>query len=186
MLKGKRVTLRAMCKEDVPLMHRYGQDLELEVLGGGDPPTPKTLEAAQTLYDDKIAKDESGGDFAIVADDKVIGFCGLFRFNWTHRHCELGIGIGDRDYWSKGYGRESIGLLLEYAFVHRNLNKVCLSTHSENLRAMACYRASGFIEEGRLRSQLWSAGKFVDEVDMGILKEEWEKRSESGNLTQIS
>ena len=44
--------------------------------------------------------------------------------------------------------------------------------------AAACYRASGFIEEGRLRSQLWSAGKFVDEVDMGILKEEWEKRSE--------
>ena len=173
MLKGKRVTLRATRREEMESLHQFGQDLELEILGGGDPPHPQTLESCQSAYDEHTSKEKQGGFFTIVADEKVIGFAGIFNFNHTNRNCDLGIGIGDRDYWSKGYGRETIGLLLDYAFTHRNLNRVHLTTHSENPRAIACYRASGFKEEGRLRSHVWSAGKFIDEVHMGILKEEW-------------
>ena len=173
MLKGKRVTLRATRREEMEIVHQFGQDLELEILGGGDPPHPQTLEAVQSFYDEHTTKEKQGGFFTIIADEKVIGFAGIFNFNSTNRNCDLGIGIGDRDYLSKGYGRETIGLLLDYAFTHRNLNRVHLATHNENPRAIACYLASGFVEEGRLRSHVWSAGKFVDEVHMGVLRDEW-------------
>ena len=64
-------------------------------------------------------------------------------------------------------------LLLDYAFRHRNLNRVALRTHSENERAMRCYRACGFVEEGRLRRSIWIDGRYVDGVLMGILRDEW-------------
>jgi RimJ/RimL family protein N-acetyltransferase len=172
MLKGDRVTLRALRRDDVEQMRQSANDVELELLGG-DPPRPQSVEVIQAWYDEKIAKDNKDSvNFAIEADGKYIGFCGLWRFDLTAQTCELGIGIGDRDYWGRGYGREAIGLLLDYAFRLRNQRRVWLTTSSDNERALRCYRACGFVEEGRLRAHLWSGGRYVDQVIMGILREE--------------
>jgi RimJ/RimL family protein N-acetyltransferase len=96
------------------------------------------------------------------------------------RVCELGVEINDRDYWSQGYGREVVRLLLRYAFEHHHIHRVWLNTHSENERAMRCYRACGFVEEGRLRQHLWIAGRYVDRVIMGVLRDE--VRYEDANI----
>ncbi len=178
MLTGERVTLRPFRREDMETMCRFGNDVEVELLGGGDPPLPQTLEAWQRWYDEKIvaeAPKKEALNFAIEADGKMIGSCGLWRFNHTDRTCHLGIAIGDREYWSRGYGREAIGLLLQCGFRLHNFRKVCLNTSSDNVRAQRCYRACGFVEEGRLRQQLWRNGRYEDEVHMGIFADEWEK-----------
>ena len=66
-------------------------------------------------------------------------------------------------------------LLLDYAFRLRNLRKVWLSTNSDNERAIRAYLACGFVEEGRLRQHVWSNGQYLDEVRMGVLRDEWEQ-----------
>lgn len=180
MLKGERLTLRAREREDLPRLYQFINDLEVELLGGGDPPRPHSLASLQAQYDEdsKLAKPDPHvlSDFAIEADGKFIGSCGLWRYRPTSGVCELGIGIGDREYWGRGYGREAIGLLLDYAFRIRNVRRVCLNTSSANERALRCYRACGFVEEGRLRQHEWSGGQYVDEVHMGILRDEYERR----------
>ncbi len=178
MLIGERVTLRPLRRDDMETLLRFSNDVELELLGGGDPPKPHTLEAWQSWYDENMVKDadkKSDMSFAIEADGKMIGHCGLWRFNSTNRTCCLGIGIGDRAYWSRSYGREGVGLLLDCAFRLHNQRKVCLDTSDDNVRAQRCYKACGFVEEGRLRQQLWRGGQYVDEIHMGILEEEWRK-----------
>ena len=67
--------------------------------------------------------------FAIEADGKYIGGCGLFHFEWTARTCEVGIGIGDAAYRGRGYGRDALRVLLAYAFRLRNLRKVWLGVN---------------------------------------------------------
>ena len=177
MLHGARITLRAITKADMPTFLKYGNDVEVELLGGGDPPKPGTIEGWEKWYDDHVAKDNKDSvNFGIEADGKLLGMCGIWRFNHYSNTCVLGITIGDREYWGKGYGREAMRLLLDYAFRIRNFRKVCLDTSSSNERAIRCYLACGFVEEGRLRPQLWSDGKYVDEVHMGLLKDEWERR----------
>ena len=54
-----------------------------------------------------------------------------------------------------------------------NMHRVWLTTHSENERAIRCYKACGFIEEGRMRQHLYVRGHYVDRVVMGILREEF-------------
>ena len=84
------------------------------------------------------------------------------------------IGIGDKAYWGRGYGRDALRTLLDYAFRLRNFRRVHLTVNSTNERAMRAYRACGFVEEGRLRQHVWSDGCYIDLVHMGLLRDEWE------------
>lgn len=168
MFKGERVTLRATTREDMHRQWEFENDPEMWFWDGGTP-RPTTMEAVFAHFDQNK---DTGSDveFAIEADGKYIGHCGLHSFEDAARHCELSVEIGDREYWGKGYGRETVAMLLDYAFKHRNMTRVWLQTHSENERAIRCYRACGFVEEGRLRQHIWIDGRYVDRVIMGVLK----------------
>jgi RimJ/RimL family protein N-acetyltransferase len=174
MLRGEKVILRALNRDDLPRVWQFNNDLEVELAGGGDPPMPQSLERLQADFDREAAK--GGRDnayFAIEADGTVIGNCGLRDFSETDRTCELGISIGDKAYWGKGYGRDAVRLLVDYAFRYRNMRKVFLRVWGNNERGIRAYRAVGFVEEGRLRRHVWSDGQYVDLVYMGILRDEW-------------
>lgn len=156
--------------------------------GGGDPPMPQSLERLEGEFDENAKKGgRDGTHFAIEADGKLIGQCGLYgfdEFRGTAHRCELGIAIGDKDYWGKGYGREAISLLIDYAFTHWNMQRVGLQTMSTNERAIRSYRAVGFVEEGRLRRHVWSNGNYGDTVCMSILREEWQARKNTEQEVQ--
>lgn len=175
MLRGPRVELRAVNREDLPRICEFHNDVEIALLLADDP-VPRPLAYWENKFDQQ-AKAEHQDDawFGIWTDGKLIGETGLEGWDATSRNCELGIWIGDREYWGKGYGRETIRLLLDYAFRIRNQEKVWLTVNGDNERAYRCYRACGFVEEGRLRRQLWMKGQYIDYIYMGILREEWEK-----------
>jgi RimJ/RimL family protein N-acetyltransferase len=175
MLHGEHVKLRGLTREDLPRICEFNNDLAVELAGGGDPPYPQSLTRLQAEFDQEAAK--GGRDstrFVIEVDGTCIGHCALFNINPTARTCELGIGIGDKDYWGKGYGRDGVRVLLNYAFTYLNYRKVWLQVHGTNERALRAYRACGFIEEGRQRAHVWSNGAYDDLVLMGILREEWQ------------
>lgn len=174
MLAGPHVILRELRRDDLPRLLAFNNDLEVELAGGGDPPMPQQLERLVADFDrETAAGGRDDARFAIEVDGLFIGSCGLFNWQTTNRTAELGIGIGEKTLWGKGLGRETVGLLLLYAFQLRNLRRVWLRTHGANERAIHAYLAAGFVEEGRLRQQIWSNGQYHDEVVMGILRDDW-------------
>lgn len=174
MLYGKKVVLRPITHDDLPRLREFHNDLEVELASGGDPPTPRTLEALQKRFE-REAEDPPRlvTNFAIEADGKLVGNCGLFGIDETARHAELGITIGDREYWGHGYGREAVRMLLDYAFRLRNLRRVWLEVHAGNEPATRAYKSCGFVEEGRMREHVWLDGRYVDNIIMGVLRDEW-------------
>lgn len=174
MLKGERITLRAVERADLPALWQSANDLEIELLSGGDPPLPHSLAAIEKSFETRTADDkDSPCLFGIEVDGKLIGICDLRDFDHQARCCSLGIIIFERDYWGRGFGRESVELLAEYGFNHHNLHRIWLDAHATNERALRCYRACGFVEEGLLREHDWSNGSYVDLVMMGLLRSEW-------------
>ena len=175
MLKGEKVILRGVTRQDLPRLWEFNNDLAVELAGGGDPPMPQSLARLQADYEQEAARGgRDGARFAIEADGQCIGQCMLSNFNMTAQTCELGIAIGDKDYWGRGYGRDAVRVLLHYAFRLRSFRKVWLSVQGNNERAIRAYRACGFVEEGRLRQHVWSNGAYVDFVYMGVLRDEWQ------------
>lgn len=176
MLKGEKVILRALKREDLPRLLQFNNDIEVELAGGGDPPMPQSMDRLEADFNQQVGGGgRDGASFAIEADGQIIGTCGLFNFDQHAHTWELGIGIGDKNYWGKGYGREAVRLLVDYAFRYRNAGKVWLRVHGSNARAIRAYQVVGFVEEGRQRQHVWSNGRYDDLVLMGILRAEWEK-----------
>jgi RimJ/RimL family protein N-acetyltransferase len=108
-----------------------------------------------------------------LAEDKLIGELGLDVVNWPGRDAFVGLGIGETEYWSKGYGTDVMNVILRFAFTEINLRRVTLTVFEYNPRAIRSYEKAGFRHEGRLRRLLHREGRRWDELFMGILREEW-------------
>lgn len=176
MIKGEKVLLRAIEREDLPLLRAFNNDLAVELAGGGDPPMPQSMARVEADFEQQAGQGgRDGTSFAIEADGNFIGICALFNVDSVAHICELGITIGNKDYWGKGYGRETVSLLVDYGFCYHNYYKIWLRVHGVNERAQKAYQAVGFIEEGRLRAHVYSNGAYDDLVMMGILRDEWLK-----------
>ncbi len=107
--------------------------------------------------------------FAVeTLDGKHIGNCTYYDINETKSEAELGIMIGNRDYWDKGYGADTVTTLVNYIFRQTNLNRIYLKTLDSNTRAQKCFTKCGFIPNGHLVKDGFSF------VLMEIYREQWE------------
>ncbi|MBA3945973.1 MAG: GNAT family N-acetyltransferase [Herpetosiphonaceae bacterium] len=175
MLHGERVTLRPQELEDIKQLHLlFNREIDLVMCGYGNW-RPRPLGVMEHWFK-KDLDDGLQAQFLIEVDGKAIGEIGLhpWRLNRRDGTAELGIGIYDPEYISKGHGREALDLLLEWSFVNQNLRRLWLTTGATNERAIRSYRSCGFMEEGRLREEEWYDGEYADLVVMGLLRREWE------------
>jgi RimJ/RimL family protein N-acetyltransferase len=108
-----------------------------------------------------------------LAEDKLIGDLGLDVVDWSGRDAFVGLGIGEIEYWGKGYGTDVMNILLRFAFQEINLQRVTLTVFEYNPRAIRSYEKAGFQHEGRIRKILNKEGKRWDMLFMGILREDW-------------
>jgi RimJ/RimL family protein N-acetyltransferase len=174
-LKGDKVVLRPMREEDIARQHEFNQDPELYQLDCALPRV-SSWEMARAFYESRTRYDENIAPFALEADGTYIGYCSLMHLRHRYGNLELGIMIGDRAYWGRGYGRDAVRVLLDYGFRALGARRIALTTHAKNERAIRCYLACGFVEEGRPRQAVWVDGAYVDLVEMAILRGEWESR----------
>ncbi len=113
-----------------------------------------------------------------LKDDRLIGEIGLDEVRFSQGDASASIGLGEREFWGRGYGTDAMRLLLRYAFTELNLRRVSLDVFEYNPRAVRSYEKVGFKAEGRMRAMLNREGKRWDLVFMGILREEWERLEE--------
>jgi RimJ/RimL family protein N-acetyltransferase len=121
----------------------------------------------------KLSADDN--NFAIVAraDDRLLGNCGFHNIDLTNRRAEVGIFIGDKEYWGKGYGREALELLLDFGFNIRNLHSIMLAVREYNQRAIRCYEKIGFKKIGVRREAVFFGEQKADVIFMDILANEF-------------
>jgi RimJ/RimL family protein N-acetyltransferase len=108
-----------------------------------------------------------------LRDDRLIGEVSLDGVAWHHGDAFVGISIGERESWNKGYGTDAMRVILRYAFHELNLHRVTLNVFAYNHRAIRSYEKVGFQFEGRQREALHRDGRRWDILYMGILRSEW-------------
>ena len=173
MYVGEKVRLREYRREDVPIAMQYINDSEVKRLLNPGVPYLYTLEDETKWYEGLSAKNDVYS-FAIetLEESKYIGGCGINKIDWKNSITDIGIFIGDKEYWSKGYGTDTIKVLVKFIFDQMNINKVKLNVYEFNERALKCYEKCGFKKEGTLRQEIFRDGKYHDQYVMSILRNE--------------
>ncbi len=171
-----RLRLRAVIREDLPIFARWFSDVE--VLQYLSRVWPHSVEDEEEWFQKVRQRPIWERPFAIDVREgkgwKLIGNMGLNRIDWINRSAILGIAIGEKDYWDRGYGTEAVQAMLALAFDILNLNRVELEVFDFNVRARKSYEKAGFRLEGRRRQVRYLSGRYHDVLVMGILRHEWE------------
>ena len=180
-LQGKRVRLRPIEELDLPLFIRWLNDPDVRYwLSMADGPE-FTLESEQEWYEEMRADPWRLVWCIETEDGQPIGNLGLHGIEETHGRATLGIAIGEKDFWGRGYGTEAIRQVLRYAFTELGLRRITLGTDEDNARGIRCYEKCGFVREGLLRGHRLRHGEPVNEVVMAVLREEWERGAREGS-----
>ena len=109
--------------------------------------------------------------FAIeTRDGKHIGNIGYYDIDETKGEAEVGIMIGNRDYWDKGYGADTVTTMVDHIFRQTNLNRIYLKSLDWNTRAHKCFQKCGFTPCGHLVKDGFSF------VLMEINRNQWQQR----------
>jgi RimJ/RimL family protein N-acetyltransferase len=108
----------------------------------------------------------------VIDAGRFIGHVRLHNVSEQDKRAALAIGIDDPSCLGKGFGTETVKLVLSYAF-GSGFHRISLRVLSGNARAIACYRKCGFVEEGREREAALVNGSWQDDVIMGLLDREF-------------
>ena len=146
-IEGKLIRIREKRVEDIPDEYAWRVDEELSRL---DATRPLTMS-----YDDflKYSKEEMqftnfrSKRLAVETIEGVhIGNVMYYDLNMRNAETELGIMIGNKEYWGKGYGTDIVKTLLKHLFEDLKLERVYLHTLAWNYRAQSSFSKSGFRE----------------------------------------
>ncbi|WP_058487048.1 GNAT family N-acetyltransferase [Defluviitalea phaphyphila] len=169
---GNKCYLSPINIEDYKEYTKWANDMEVS-LGLSFPARVTTEEAEKEMLEQLIKREYT---FSIIdkESDNLIGNIGFSKIDKIHQVGQIGIFIGNKDYWGKGYGKEAVNLILDFGFSILNLHNIYLRVFEFNKSAIKCYKRVGFKEVGRIREAKKIAGKRYDEIYMDILANEYE------------
>lgn len=137
------IKLRKIKKSDLPFFLKWWKDEDLIALTSGnfDEPEEKLPE-----YFFKMIGSKKDHHYIIQLKDKAIGHLALMHKN--SNSFEITIVIGEKRYWSKGFGTEAIKKALSLGFGQLGYSKSYLEVRPENVRAIKAYESCGFVKKG--------------------------------------
>ncbi len=171
---GELVRLAQISRENLPAFAQWFRDYEVQRLLVPGVLVPITDEAEEAWHE-RAARHGDEHHFSIhtLADDELIGNCGLHGVDHKNSGAMFGILIGEKEYWGKGYGTDATRLALRFAFDELNLHRVQLEVYDYNVWAIRAYEKAGFSHEGKRREALFREGQYHDVLIMGILRQDW-------------
>jgi diamine N-acetyltransferase len=176
MIKSEKIYLTELDRDNAETIRGWLNDPDVhEFLAVGH--IPITQEAEQHYYDREAASaDRYTFEIHAAEDGRYLGNVGLKDVNLIHRRAELGLVIGSKGDWGRGYGADAIVTCLRFAFDALGLHSVRLRAHEHHLRGLELYRRAGFVEVGREREAVFQSGRFADYVVLDILDREFRDR----------
>ena len=168
--EGEKVRVREKRVEDIQNEYSWRVDPELSRLDATKPMTMSYEDFFRYSKEEMQFPNYRSKRLAVETLEGVhIGNIMYYDLNMQDRQAELGIMIGDKDYWSNGYGTDTVNTLLRHLFTILELDRVYLHTLSWNYRAQASFAKSGF----KLVRNVKRGGQ--DFILMEVLRSDWDE-----------
>ncbi len=174
MIQGENLYFSNIEKEDMEYLYKWFSDTDFLKYYDYVPPVPQSKEEVNQTFDDYKTKDESIV-FAIrlKSDNNIIGIAGFDDIVKSNKVATLFIGIGNKDLRGKGYGNESLKILLDYGFNDMDFYRIQLNVLEFNTSAIKLYERACFKKEGVFRDFVLRNNQRYDMFLYGLLKHEY-------------
>lgn len=170
-LKGSKVSLRAIELNDKEILKDLMNDSENEYFLGGASFPVSNYQQEEWIKSQKLDKNL----LRCMIEDKeskfAVGTVILSDIDYINGHGEIHIKI-KKEYQGKGYGYESICLVMNYGFNELRLNCIYALINDFNLSSLGLFEKIGFKKEGILRSRVYKRGNYHNQIIYSILREE--------------
>lgn len=175
-LEGERVTLVPLQIDNIYRHFEWNNDPELNRLDNEHPFRKESFGEFKRRFEQMVYRPSPHNlDFEVhVEDGRLIGVAYAFNVSEHNRHCAVGVTIGDRAYWGRGYGRESLEVLLRHCFEDLGMHRVSTETFEYNEAWRRLVKDVGFRLEGVERDYLYRDEAYWDKEVYGMLEEEYE------------
>ena len=172
MIEGERIRLRKIELTDVNEDYRAWMNDPEVVRYTESRFRTHSLEDIRA-YVQSVRSDANSVFFAIIEKEtgKHIGNIKIGHMLPVHRTADVGVIIGDRNCWGKGYATEALKLTAAYAAEPLKLHKLWAGIYADNPGSIQAFRRAGFVEEGRFARHWFSGPDYVDGLQMGLLLE---------------
>ena len=173
MLVGKRIQIRAVEYEDLPLMAKWRNDPKVYRYFYEHEPLSLVMQKA---WFEKLLQKPDARLWIVetLEAHEAIGTVGLVHIDWRNRRAEYGqLLIYPEEYRHGGYGSEVESLILRYFFDHMNMNRLQGEVFTENENVLALHRKFGFKQEGLFRQYIFKEGRYRDVVYIAMLREDY-------------
>ena len=175
LIRAERVYLRAPERSDIPTFVRWFNDDQVTSFLGMSAPMSEAME--EQWFNNMLetqGKDAFHFVICVVEDGLPIGTIGLFQIDRVNGSAGIGISIGEKSLWSRGYGTDAMLALLDFGFGQQRLERMWLEVYDHNARARRSYEKAGFVLEGTERNASYKRGRYADVLLMSILRDEWQ------------
>jgi RimJ/RimL family protein N-acetyltransferase len=178
---GRLVRLSPLDHEiDPPVIAGWTKDPQIRSVLA-DVARPFSAEAVRKLLE-KVEKEmEESKDLFHYAlrlkeDNRLVGLARIFWIDFHNGTGVLNLGIGNASDRRHGFGSDALNLLLRFGFNDLNLHRLSTWSGADNQAFIQMTGKAGFVEEARRREAVFHDGRYWDQILMGMLRPEWEKR----------
>jgi len=175
MKKEINIYLRAFEIDDHIKIHQWRQDKDISRNFSGLPLFTSTLNEKKWVEDKIFDKTSTSCAICIKETNEFIGCIFLNDIDYHNRSGHIPIFMGEKKYWGKGYATTARILMLKFALIDRGLERIWAKVLEDNTAALKMLEKCGYMREGLLRKSNFSEGKFVNEVFLSVLKEDFLK-----------
>jgi len=178
MIRGERVFLRPAERSDIPSFVEWLTDAETTSFLLARAPISVALE--EGWFERMLGgQGKEGYHFVmcLLEDGRSIGIISLFDLDYVNGKAGMGIVIGEKSLWGKGYGTDGLNALLDFGFGELRLERIWLEVDDFNARAQRSYEKCGFKLEGTERHAMYRAGRHHDLYLMSMLRADWAGQS---------
>ena len=177
MIYGEQIILRpyevGFHDDEVYQMYQWSRNEAVLRWSGGSVLVMSYEDFKGAFQSESLRRDKHRQFFALLTNTgKLIGRLGYYNIDLRHSEAELGIVIGEQEFWGQGHGTDAIKTLLAHIFTETDLNRIYLNTYIENDRAKRCFSKCGFRELGQHSKFSLDRGAHV-ETKMEIYRNEW-------------
>lgn len=177
-LDTERLRLRHFRDDDLPTLLAYRNDPEVIHYQSWESMT----EDFGRLFISEMKESHPGVPgywFQFAIEERTgglhVGDCALHTRADDARLGEIGYTLAPQ-HQGRGYAREAVAAMLEYAFRVLSMHRITASVDVENVRSVALLTALGFRREGHFIQCGWFHGQWCDEYLYALLREEWSRQ----------